>query len=525
MTTGASMQSAVVCSEELVQAFAHATGDHSAIHMDAGFARLSRYRRRVVHGLLPVFCLLGATGREIREVNCRFIAPAFLDDALDLSLGASDADGWQSLRISRSNTGEQLTSGKLRLGPPAVAHVSTGARALAGPVEQATHNMAALAQGQTESLAIQVDAHALGTLSSLAFQQGPASPLPASLLALLPLSTMVGMRLPGRHATFAELSARFDTPMNAGSVVLQASVAKLHPASQRIQLSLQWLQGGVEAGHGQAAVLVSAPAPADISSAELRAGHMSLGLSGQVALITGASRGIGAATARLLALHGAQVAVHYHQGQADAQAVVDDIVANGGRALAFGADLRDAGQVVTLFEKVTAWAGQVDILVNNAVGQFSPKSFEATTPQEMQAELDVSLLGLHACCQQAADGMRKRRRGKIVNVGTIATQLPTSGQLPYIAAKSAVEGYTRALAAELAADNVQVNLVVPAMTRTSLIAALPPSLVERIADEVPSGTLLEPVEVAQAVVLLCSRWTQAMSGQQMVLNQGMAPFL
>ncbi len=527
MGTAAALQSGMVCSEALVQAFAQATGDYSAIHMDAAFARLGRYRRRVVHGMLPVFCLLAGAGRELLEVNCRFAGPAFLDDALDLSLSPADAAGWQVIAITRRGSSEPITAGKVRLGAAATVQQGATAQApsLAGPVEQAQHDLSELAAGQAESLEIRVGMPALAQLLALAFPQGLEQPVATSLMALLPLSTMVGMRLPGRQATFTEFSARFDAPPAAGAVTLQAGIDKLHASSRRIQLGLRWLHDGRELGQGQASVLVNASAPQDISCEGLKAGYMDLGLAGRVALVTGASRGIGAATARLLALQGAAVAVHYHQGQADAQAVVDDITASGGRALAIAADLRDEAQVKRLFDGITAWAGPLDILVNNAVGQFSPKAFELTSAQDLQAELDVSLLGLHACCREAVAGMRARRSGRIVNLGTVATQVPAAGQIPYIAAKSAVEGYTRALAVELAADNVQVNLVVPAMTRTSLIAALPTSLVDRIAQENPQGRLLEPAEVAQAIVLLCSGWTRAVSGQQLVLNQGMAPFL
>lgn len=540
MAPGAALSTRMVCSEALVQAFAQATGDHSAIHMDAAFARLGRYRRRVVHGMLPVFCLLATAGGDLLEISCRFSAPAFLDDALDLSLGQADAAGWQALRVERQGTGELVTAGKVRLGPVAPASspaalegpaaqarhdLAALVQALAGPVEQARHDMAELAPGQSETLQIRADMQAVAPLLAIAFPHGLSQPLAASLMALLPLSTMVGMRLPGRQATFTEFSVRFDLPVATGAASLNASIDKLHASSRRIQLGLRWLQDGHEIGQGQAAVLVNAAAPLDMSSSELRANHMDLGLAGRVALVTGASRGIGAATARLLALHGVTVVVHYHQGLADAQAVVDDIAASGGRAIALGADLRDEAQVRQLFCSIADGAGPLDILVNNAVGQFSPKAFEQVTAQDLQAELDVSLLGLHACCREAVAGMRARRSGHIVNLGTVATQVPAAGQIPYIAAKSAVEGYTRALAAELAADNVQVNLVVPAMTRTSLIAALPASLVDRIAQENPQGRLLEPAEVAQAIVLLCSGWTKAVSGQQLVLNQGMAPFL
>ena len=520
-------QAFLLCTEALVDAFAATTGDFSSIHMDVEFARLGRYRRRVVHGMLPVFCLLARQGRDIVEINCRFLAPAFPGDKLALTLDAPDGSGWETLRIVCPARETTVSSGKVRFKSIAGPSVAAGSdAALVTSVMQAEHAIASLAVGQQEALDVRLGDQSMAATWVLAFPYEAMPTLAPALLSLLPLSTLIGMRLPGRAATFSEFSARFEGAITAdASLELRGTIEKIHLSSRRIQLGIQWTRNGVLAGVGQATTLVNDDAPEDISCADIRARHMDMGLSGRVALITGASRGIGAASARLLAMQGAVVAVHYFQGRNAADAVVADIKSAGGRASAFGADLRDAAQVSALFAQVESVLGPVDILVNNAVGEFAPKAFEATTPQDLQAELDVSLLGLHACCRVAAAGMRLRRRGRIVNLGTVATHLPAGGQLRYIAAKSAVEGYTRALAAELAADNVQVNLVVPAMTRTSLLASLPVPLVQRLGAENPHGRLLEPIEVAQAIVILCSDWTQALSGQKLVLNQGMAPFL
>ena len=224
-------------------------------------------------------------------------------------------------------------------------------------------------------------------------------------------------------------------------------------------------------------------------------------------------------------MHGAKVAVHYFAGAKDAAAIVADITAHGGVAVAVGADLRDEDQIAVMFDAAHKQLGNVDILVNNAIGDFTPKPLmELSAPDYLRA-FDVSLFGMHACCKRVLPHMRQQRWGKIVNVGSIATDVPVAGQNKYITAKAAVEGYTRSLAVEVAADNIQVNMVVPAMTDTSLLASLPAALVSRLASEAPAGRLLQPIEVAQAIVLLASDWLAGMSGQRLVLNQGAPPFI
>jgi NAD(P)-dependent dehydrogenase (short-subunit alcohol dehydrogenase family) len=246
---------------------------------------------------------------------------------------------------------------------------------------------------------------------------------------------------------------------------------------------------------------------------------------GRVALVTGASRGIGEATAKLLAMNGAKVVVHYFRGRQSAQEIVEDIRSEGGVAIACGADLGAEAEILNMFGEAEAALGGIDILVNNAVAEFSPQPFEELSASDYLRELDVSLFGTHACCKRALLHMRSQRWGKMINVGSVATELPPSGQNKYITVKSALAGYTRSLASELARDNIQVNMVVPRMTETSLLAALPPALLTKLAEESVTGRLLQPVEVAKAILFLASDWAGAISGQRLVLNHGEPPFL
>ena len=162
--------------------------------------------------------------------------------------------------------------------------------------------------------------------------------------------------------------------------------------------------------------------------------------------------------------------------------------------------------------------GQVDDDGDGAVGGRLRRQVQAVGAQS-QYHVGVT------CCRLALPHMRRQRWGKIVNMGTIATELPVASQNKYITAKSAIVGYTRSLATEVAVDNIQVNLVAPSMTETSLIASLPAALVKRLAEDSADRALLAPIEVAKVVLFLVSNWSTSVSGQQVVLAKGAPPFL
>jgi 3-oxoacyl-[acyl-carrier protein] reductase len=538
------MRWSLALNAELVELFAAATGDRSAIHMDVEFARLTRFRRPIVHGMLPVLAVMrGASpkwrrdGLWLRQFSCRFLNPAHAGDRLQLALSEEEAGGG-SLGYRFEITNEEgtvvITQGAATFvaGSPGVAS-SESVSSLIRPVEERFLDANGVAIGLSEALefraapfGIRALLGALDTHAPLPADGCPWAGFDPNLISLLPASTLIGMRLPGRLATFMEVDVAFDQQIEADSEIeLRGRVEKIQPGRNRLRLSLEWnLPSGVVA-RGSAATILNPTAPIGIGCDEIRSRHVGTGIEGRVALVTGASRGIGQAIAKLLAMHGAKVAVHYFRGSRDAAATVEDIVKHGGMAIPVCGDLRRETDIDAMFTRVREAFGDVDILVNNAVGEFSPKPFQDLVSRDYLDEIEVSLLGTHACCKRAVESMRARRRGKIVNISTIATETPVGGQSKYITAKSAVIGYTRSLAAELARDNVQVNLVLPRMTDTTLVASLPQALLERIASESPNGELLQPIDVAKAVVFLVSEWATPISGQRIVLNQGEAPFI
>jgi 3-oxoacyl-[acyl-carrier protein] reductase len=168
--------------------------------------------------------------------------------------------------------------------------------------------------------------------------------------------------------------------------------------------------------------------------------------------------------------------------------------------------------------------GHIDVLVNNAVRDFKPKDIVDLEWNEYVQEFDVSVRGLHACCKAVIPIFKSNGGGKIINLSTVAVDNPVPGQSRYITAKSAVTGYTKSLARELIEFNIQANLVVPNMSDTDLVSVLPTLYKEKIAESRLYGRHVYPIEVAQSIAFLASNWSDAITGQKLVINLGEPPF-
>jgi 3-oxoacyl-[acyl-carrier protein] reductase len=244
-------------------------------------------------------------------------------------------------------------------------------------------------------------------------------------------------------------------------------------------------------------------------------------LSGQVAIVTGASKGIGAGIARSLADAGAAVVVNYAGAKADADRVVAEISAGDGRAIAVQADVSIEADVTRLFAEAKKAFGQVTVLVNNA-GRYAFGPLESVTVEEIQRQLDSNVKGVLLTTREAgralADG------GSIVNIGSAASSLKSAGGALYTATKCAVDGITGVMARELAPRKIRVNSINPGPTATEGAAAmgvLGGDIEKAMVAQIPLGRMGQPADMGPIAVFLASPASAWVTGEVIVASGGL----
>ena len=237
-------------------------------------------------------------------------------------------------------------------------------------------------------------------------------------------------------------------------------------------------------------------------------------LSAHTALVTGASRGIGAAIAIALAEAGAAVAVNYRERADDAASVVAKIKSTGGRAVAVAADVSQAAAVAKMIERVASDLGPIDILVNNA-GMAIVRGVDDLTESEFDQTIAVNLKSAFLCTQAVLPAMRARKWGRIVNISSGAARGAGAIGVHYNASKAGMEGLTRGYAARVVKDGITVNAVAPSLIETDMMRGR-----TDLARNIPLGRMGRADEVAQAVAMVIGN--SYMTGQTIVLNGGLA---
>lgn len=243
-------------------------------------------------------------------------------------------------------------------------------------------------------------------------------------------------------------------------------------------------------------------------------------LENKVALVTGASRGIGRAIALELAKNGASVAVNFAGSEAKANEVVDEIKANGGNAFAIKADVSNSDDVTRMIKEVIGQFGQLDILVNNA-GITRDNLLMRMKDAEWDDVINTNLKGVFLCTKGVTRQMMKQRSGRIINITSVVGVSGNAGQANYVAAKAGVIGLTKTTAKELASRNITVNAVAPGFITTDMTDELTEEIKGEMLKQIPLAKLGEPSDIANIVTFLASEKSKYMTGQTLHVNGGM----
>jgi len=241
-------------------------------------------------------------------------------------------------------------------------------------------------------------------------------------------------------------------------------------------------------------------------------------LTGKVALVTGASRGIGRAIAVLLAKEGAQVALNYHTDESGAQSVADEIASFGGTAMFSQADVSNSEQARAMIKKIVETWGRLDVLVNNA-GITRDRTMRKLTDEDWVTVVNTNLNSVYWCTSAAMPVMIEQKFGRIINLSSYVGQAGNFGQANYAASKGGIIAFTKTAAIELAKFNITVNSLSPGFTLTDMLSKVSEAVQDQIKSKIPMGRFGLPEEMAKAVLFLAAD-ADYITGQQINVNGG-----
>jgi 3-oxoacyl-[acyl-carrier protein] reductase len=247
---------------------------------------------------------------------------------------------------------------------------------------------------------------------------------------------------------------------------------------------------------------------------------MELGLQDKVALITGASRGIGAASAKALAHQGATVVINYIKSKDKAEELLDEIKKAGGKGTMFQADVRDQGAVNDMVESTLKEFGKIDVLVNNANINFPIRPFIELTWEQIEAKILGEMKALYNCSQAVLKDMMNRKSGKLIFVSSSLSRFPGYGFSAHAAAKSAMDSIAKVMGMELGPVGITVNVVGPGLTLTDATAGQPKEVHEQVAAITPLRRLGMPDDIAGVILFLASSLSDYLNGEYIPVTGG-----
>jgi 3-oxoacyl-[acyl-carrier protein] reductase len=243
-------------------------------------------------------------------------------------------------------------------------------------------------------------------------------------------------------------------------------------------------------------------------------------LTGKVALVTGGSRGIGASISRQLAGQGAAVAINYNKSAAEAEALVREISAAGGRAIAVQGDVRLPEDTERIAQQAVDGLGRLDVLVNNA-GFNRDTLILRMSLEDWDEVMELNLRAVFLCTKAVLRQMMKQRWGRIINIGSVSGLAGNAGQANYAAAKSGLIGFTRAVAREMGSRSITSNLIAPGLVITELTKDIRPEIVQGVKQRLLIDRMGTPEDISAMVVYLASEESGYVTGQVFAVDGGL----
>jgi 3-oxoacyl-[acyl-carrier protein] reductase len=243
-------------------------------------------------------------------------------------------------------------------------------------------------------------------------------------------------------------------------------------------------------------------------------------LDGKVAIVTGASRGIGRAIALSMASAGAHIVINYAGNEAAAKEVADEVAKLGRQSLIIQANVANSAEVAQMVDETVKTFGKVDILVNNA-GITKDNLLMRMKEDEWDDVIAINLKGVYNCLKAVTRPMMKQRSGRIINISSVVGAIGNAGQANYVAAKSGVIGLTKSAARELASRGITVNAIAPGFIETDMTAKLGEDIQKSLLDQIPLQRLGKPEDIAYMATFLASEQASYMTGQTLHIDGGM----
>lgn len=329
------------------------------------------------------------------------------------------------------------------------------------------------------------------------------------------ISTIIGTKLPGDGALWYSQSIEFLLPVRVGDVItIKAEVIKKIDRTQTIELSTDIFNQHhqkVTAGFSKVKV-VEMIEPIAMVEEEV--------CKNKVALIIGGTGGIGKAACIQLAQDGFDIAVHYHRNKALAEEIKNEIIKIGKKAIIVNANVIDALQVDEMIKLVIRKLDTITVVANCSTSNLPNIKFNDLEWQKIQEQLDINIKGAFNITKAVLPFMEENKYGKFINISTQAIEKPNSDWLHYITAKSALHGFTKALAFELAPKGIRMNLISPGMTDTELISNIPEKVKLVTAAQTPLRKIASPQDIAGAISFLASEKSNFITGETIRVNGG-----